>query len=141
MKKIILFLTLSIFLASNVYSQFLWSYLNPTPSGATINDIKFVNNNTGFCVGFNGTLMKTTNIGLNWSLVDLQTNNSFFAICFPDTINGFISSTNGKIYKSTNKGANWNLLNTNYNTDLLCIFFLNSLTGLYVFKTFWTTQA
>jgi photosystem II stability/assembly factor-like uncharacterized protein len=73
--------------------------------------------------------MKTTNKGLNWSLVDLQTNNSIFVICFPDTINGFISSANGKIYKTTNKGANWNLLNTNYNSDLLCIFFLNSLTG------------
>ena len=94
-----------------------------TPSISYINDILFINENTGF-IGSNG-MFKTTNGGINWYRVSIYTTQTLQLI----GITGFaITSAPGNFLKSTNLGENWISYPTgaSYRGDL---FFINAETG------------
>jgi len=80
-----------------------------------INDAQFLDNNIGYYCGYSAyapppssqsaILYKTTNGGVNWSFINLNTNvSSFEAIEFSDMQTGYLVGYNGKIYKTTNGG-------------------------------------
>jgi len=79
-------------------------------SGTTsdIHDIEFMNRDTGFAVGVNGTLLRTFNGGLNWNSVYSGTN-SISRVSFNGNI-VFCSTRNGLILKSTNYGNSWSTI-------------------------------
>jgi photosystem II stability/assembly factor-like uncharacterized protein len=99
---IIFYIIISVFQV--VYSQTGWVLQN---SGVSIqvNDIHFVNHNTGFAVCNNSTLLRTTNGGVNWTPYTIS-NYSLYKVRFFDENTGMIGS-NGRILKSTNSGLNW----------------------------------
>ena len=69
----------------------------------------FINADTGWVVGWNGTIKKTTNGGLNWIT---QTNgNSYDINCmyFIDLNNGWIGNSYGQVFRTTNSGSTWSL--------------------------------
>lgn len=71
-----------------------------------INDVSFINNNTGIVVGAAGEIYKTINGGTNWVR---QYIDSAFAITgckLVDANTGYIS-TAARIYKTTNGGSSW----------------------------------
>ena len=43
-----------------------WFWQNPLPQGNPLTSIKFTDANTGYAVGYYGTIIKTTNGGSNW---------------------------------------------------------------------------
>ncbi|MBK6506413.1 MAG: hypothetical protein IPG02_12295 [Ignavibacteria bacterium] len=89
----------------------------------------FVNSNTGWCVGEEGTLQKTTNGGSNWSFYPQLTREVLWDVMFPGPSTGYISGDSGVILKTTNAGTNWFFLSSGTRINLFDIFFINNETG------------
>lgn len=98
-----------------------------TGSSVTLNSVCFVNTTTGFVCGDAGSLYKTVNGGLNWSVSNSGiTTENLNAVSFKDENNGVAVSKGGKIFITTNGGSNWtvtagitanDLLDVKYFTD------------------------
>lgn len=110
------FLFILIF-TSQLYSQWINQSYTPV-SFATYYDSKFLDSNTGFLVGGNGSIiLKTTNGGSNWIYTSLG-NGTILGIDFKDSFTGIlvgIYNTTRFCYKTTNGGNNW--ISRNYPID------------------------
>ena len=105
-------------------------------------DIQFVNHNTGFIATIPGlvesanssagTILKTTNGGLNWqpkscgggSVTDINFVNERIGFALTGI---YLNAYN--IYKTTNGGENWFKILSSNSDDLTSVFFSDSLTG------------
>jgi photosystem II stability/assembly factor-like uncharacterized protein len=95
----------------NAQTSFFWQH--PLPTGNQLEAVKFINQQTGIAVGAAGTIMKTSNGGLNWEVqaspiyaylwdvtyVDIN----IWIICGVDVSSG----NNGIILRSTDGGNSW----------------------------------
>jgi len=120
--KFYLIPVLFIILFSCVYSQVPYYYY-PMPSGTTNNlNSADVSGNTFFAVGNAGTLLKSTNSGYNWSLVNLGSSNNFndiFSYYLPwSYYKIYIVGNNGTIFISTNSGTNFIFQSTGVSYNL-----------------------
>jgi photosystem II stability/assembly factor-like uncharacterized protein len=78
-------------------------------------DIEILNNQTFLMCGYFGTIVKTTNGGINWDTMHTGVNNEVFTLLnFVDENIGYTTSFKGfdyenvrKIYKTTDGGNNW----------------------------------
>jgi photosystem II stability/assembly factor-like uncharacterized protein len=118
LKYFILLLNISFILPQFLFSQNGWSVLtNPLKN---VHDIKFINSLTGYACGDSGKVIKTTNSGNSWEVVQYDVNYRSFtmtAIDFLDLNNGvaagYESSTGlGQIIllRTTNAGGGWQVL-------------------------------
>ena len=71
-----------------------------------LNGVFFNDENTGFVVGDDGTLLKTTNGGYNWEPISLGNQHWLTDIGFYNNEIGFIISY-GSIYKTMDSGNSW----------------------------------
>lgn len=112
-----------------------WENLDPgNPHG--MNAIDFVNDSTGFIVmSVVNQMMKTTNFGNDWTLVDFISPLSDLGlrdIQFVNNTTGFVVHNYGQILKTTNAGLSWELI---YETNYISIHnfhFLNENHGVAV---------
>jgi photosystem II stability/assembly factor-like uncharacterized protein len=118
-------------------SQFYWQ--NPLPQGNKLNQVQFINSNTGFTIGDAGTFMKTTNGGLNWNssfIIGGYSSNWYHA---PNNISSFhafnelnilvaTNDANVKMMKTSNGGISWDTLYT-IADPISLIYFVNNTTG------------
>lgn len=116
-----------IFNICNCYAQ--WQWLYPYPQGHKLNSVTFINPSTGISVGETGTLLKSTNGGINWTYKNLGFNESYICCYMLNVTTGFIGGYYGKIYKTTNSGENWSSTTLPLNVNINNIFFLNQNTG------------
>ncbi|MBN2890820.1 MAG: T9SS type A sorting domain-containing protein [Bacteroidales bacterium] len=125
MKKIILFVFV-LFITTLTNAQ--WSVQN---SGTTnhLADIYFTNTTTGFAVGVNGTILRTTDAGQNWTQITSGTTSSLMSIRFFGTDRGYICGTEGTILRTSDAGITWTSLNRGTNDPLYSIFFVSTTTG------------
>lgn len=94
--------------AQSSHSQSNWFWQQPLPSGNFLYSVDFVDEQTGYAVGTVGTVMKTTNGGVNWNVLNVGTN-SQLADVFCISINeAIIVGSSGLILRTTNGGQNWN---------------------------------
>jgi photosystem II stability/assembly factor-like uncharacterized protein len=95
--------------------------------------ITFIDANTGWIVGYYGTVIKTTNGGINWNLQVSNVGNDLYSVYFIDSQSGWIASEydveNSVIIKTTNGGINWIPIAFNDFTDFYSIHFKDSQTG------------
>jgi len=110
MKKMkIIFIVVYIILCNISFSQSGW--VNQTIGTGNYVSINFIDENTGFIFGSDGTILKSTNKGNNWELILTQSftypvkkgfsiNENLFTI-----ISG--GSVFGMVYTTTNGGNNW----------------------------------
>lgn len=108
----------------------------------TIDDIFFINQNTGWVIAngyfYDGTIiLRTTNGGANWNYSRYEdTTVVYNQIYFLSPTTGFLTGYSGYILKSTNGGFNWfnTTIDTAYCPMLYLfpkndIYFINDLTG------------
>ena len=115
---------------NNSLSQTGW-FSQSSPTTNDLRYIQFINQQTGWAVGFYYTIVKTTNGGSNWVTQYANTNQSFVSIFFINDQTGWASGGTlsldiSTITKTTNGGQNWNVI---YSSDI----------GL-VFRTIFVTQ-
>lgn len=133
MKKLYIISFLLILSSSNIFSQSGWFVSRPFPNTReAINDIHFLNSNTGFLAtseyGYPyfsyGRLYRTTNSGFNWNRILLDSLYYLNKICFIDNNTGFVFGS--KLYKTTDSGLSWVYKGTGGFTSMS---FVNSITG------------
>lgn len=102
-----------------VIAQIGWQWVNPYPTGQKIHSMSFINANTGMAVTtYGGTIIRTTNGGINWdSYVPFKRN--YFGCLMIDE-NTWLAGDYSDYYpvviiRTTDKGNNWNIV---YNSGL-----------------------
>ncbi len=93
---------------------------------ASLNSVTFLDSLNGFACGANGTVIKTTNGGTNWT----NTNNNIGSVIlnsvsFKDLNNGVIVGDSGKVFLTSNGGLNWTLQPSLTNRNLLNVKYYN----------------
>lgn len=135
MKKTLLILTLilsSTLIHNSLKAQSGWVQLNP---GTSINftSIYFLDFNTGYVVGWDGVILKTTNAGLNWVIQTSGTTMVLSTVQFVNYNTGYIAGYS-RFLKTTNSGVNWSV--QNFSTLLEAMFFTDANTGFVAGRTF-----
>lgn len=128
MKQILVLSTL-LLLPIHLFSQ--WT---AQTSGTTNNlfDVFFTDNNVGYAVGENGTILNTTDGGVNWTGMNSGVTGYLHGITFTNATTGFAVGENGVILKTTNAGASWTLMTSGTTTNLLDVSFADNNTGYVV---------
>ncbi len=135
MRRQKIFLSLVLFLfAANVFAQSGWQWQNPLPTGNDLYKVKFIDVNTGFAVGENSTIIKTTNGGINWTYNKIEKSGvRLMHICAIDQNTIYIFSSGKDAFKTTNGGNNWatlpNVSEINWLNDDNPVCFVNANTG------------
>ncbi|MBN8569611.1 MAG: T9SS type A sorting domain-containing protein [Ignavibacteria bacterium] len=92
---------------SNAQSIWTTQYLSNI-GGNYLRKVQFVDNLTGWACGGNGTLIKTTNAGATWSVINAGTSQFLTAIYFLDANTGWVGAEDSYIRKTTDGGISWN---------------------------------
>ena len=103
-KNLEFFLLLLVLINCKAFSQDGWFWLNPLPQGNYYTDAEYAGNNIVYVSGYGGTMMKSTDNGVTFSV--MQNKECGESIIFINDLTGFSNSTNG-ILKTTNGGNNW----------------------------------
>jgi photosystem II stability/assembly factor-like uncharacterized protein len=134
MKIIKTFLLLLVF-QSILFSQSGWFQQN-SGTNNLLRGMFFLNQNTGWIVGSNSTILKTTNSGINW-VRQTAGGTSLRKVYFIDDNTGWIVGggvfppfgADKVILKTTNAGQNWVTLLYSSGSPFSSIYFIDSMTG------------
>ncbi len=91
------FLILFIFVSS-LFAQG-WFLQNPIPQTNSLASVHFIDQNTGWTVGQDGTILKTTNGGVSWISQSKPTSPSLYSVHFIDQNTGWSVGRAGIILK------------------------------------------
>lgn len=115
------------------------SYVNytTTVTESDLRDVHFIDENTGYAVGHYyddsglnfGQVIKTTNAGESWQIIDDGQFEHLVSVYFTDVNVGYISGWNGEIFKTTDGGQSWDNLLDIPGTTLRDLTFVNENTG------------
>ncbi|GBD86219.1 Ycf48-like protein [bacterium BMS3Abin03] len=105
----------------------VWTELNPKVPRVDYLGIGFANKDTGWAVGANGALIKTTDGGESWQRVFTPGYTSdYWWIDFLNENYGFIAA-NGKVLRTTDGGNNWEIIQAGDGYPLFSIDVIDSL--------------
>ncbi len=104
MRKVILTVTVLMNFAAGSNSQG-WEVLTSNVS-VNLHGVNFIDYNTGYVCGAGGTIIKTTNGGLNWFSLSSGITSLIYDIYFINPQTGYFCGIAG-IYKTTNSGVDW----------------------------------
>lgn len=79
------------------------------PTRVTLNDVKFMNHETGFAVGTNGTILKTMDAGANWTQQTSGTTYNLNAIAATGMDNIWAVGDSGQVVYTNDSGNNWHI--------------------------------
>ncbi len=94
---------------------------------AVLKGIWFADKNNGYAVGYNGTILKTTDAGLSWKTLNSGTTNSLFSVSFTNVNTGIVCGASGLILKTTDGGLSWKTRPSGSIVTLHEVFFLDSV--------------
>jgi photosystem II stability/assembly factor-like uncharacterized protein len=91
--------------------------------------IHFINENLGFCVGYDGIILKTTNSGENWELVHYESGLWLTSVYFINNQEGIAVGYPGIVLLTIDGGIGWNQINVNTTRKLNSVYFGNEKKG------------
>lgn len=111
--------------------QTSWQWVNPLPQGNLLNGLAAVNQDTVFAVGDYGTVIRSTNGGVNWNVLPNAGGMSeqLFGVHFPTSQTGYAVGTTGQYVKTTDGGATWFYHQAPTLSDLYAAHFVSASTG------------
>jgi len=123
------FLFLIVLLQCNIpgYSQYKW--INPKPQGNTLNSVYFVNKHTGYAVGNYGTVLRSVDGGLNWTVIQTNTTKNLNGVYFINENYGFAVGDSGIIIRTVDHGASWTSSLPGGYHNLYSVYFTDDLNG------------
>jgi hypothetical protein len=74
-----------------------------------MNDVTFIDDNIGFVCGAGGRIAKTTDAGVNWTVLNSGTTRNLYAIDFIDSNIGWATGDQNTILKTTDGGNTWSI--------------------------------
>jgi photosystem II stability/assembly factor-like uncharacterized protein len=104
-----IFILISIFISHSSFSQSNWTWVSPSPQGNDLYTLHLFSGNELIAGGDCGTVIRTTNTGNNWSVINKISGTSETIRYYYkyDNNNVFLGTGGGKILKSTNGGINF----------------------------------
>jgi photosystem II stability/assembly factor-like uncharacterized protein len=81
--------------------------LGATYSGISFNDAWYVNATTGWIVGSDGIVLKTTDAGQTWNSAQTDSLGDLQSVYFRSVTDGYIGGSSRKLYKTTDGGTSW----------------------------------
>ncbi len=122
-------------LNTNLFAQTDWFWQNPLPQGNPLLDIHVFDQNTALAVGGTGTVMKTTDGGLNWHVQHNAGGTASFliSVCFvpqggTDTgwaVGADLFEGGGIILKTTDGGSTWSPQASGTTSFLTSVYFIS----------------
>lgn len=97
-----------VILTKSSIENFWISRRSPVPYN--LHDVKFISDKTGYTAGLGGTVLKTTDSGIQWIKLNTGTSASLFCIDFAD-VNTGVSGGYNVILKTSDGGFSWMNLN------------------------------
>lgn len=94
-----------------------------------LNGIYFTDANTGWAVGNNGLVLKTTNGGNIWFSQYFPVTSHNTCVFFATNTTGYVGNYNSFVYKTTDGGNNWNALNISSTYPITSLYFLTDRIG------------
>jgi photosystem II stability/assembly factor-like uncharacterized protein len=117
---------------TTVKNQYIWNDITPPVAwsvNTTINDHYFLNGHTGFLVGRDGNILKTTDTGQTWENIYSGVVETLWDIEFLNEQTGFVVGDFGRILKSSDGGSTWHKTNSRTQENVYCIGFINDQEG------------
>ncbi len=84
-----------------------WETLSLASPSTRFTALQFLDNQVGFLVGSNGTILKTTDGGTTWDSKTPASPEHFNALSFRNGQVGFVVGKNGKVQRTTDGGETW----------------------------------
>ena len=120
-----------------------WFLVSENNTEQYVDKIFFINSNSGWIIGNNGTMLKTTDGGYTWKTELSNTSKNLREIFFIDEDKGWITGLDNTFLRTSDGGKVWQQINiyddtTKHNTD---IYFTHEQNGWFlnnygeVFKT------
>jgi photosystem II stability/assembly factor-like uncharacterized protein len=107
-----------------------WVNLNVSmQSGEGMNQIQFIDDQTGYGITSASRFFKTTNAGASWSSGTIGPSQSLMAEYFIDANTGFACGWNGTILNTTDAGASWSTQVSGITDILTGVWFTSPNTG------------
>lgn len=118
----------------------VWSKVQQANIVNDLYDVFFINENRGWAVGYNGTIINSTNGGTAWTFQNSGTARTLNSVFFVDQLTGWAVGQYGTILKTTNGGLSWNQIGYSIANTLWSIKFINPIKGWSVgeFGSVWT---
>ncbi len=110
------------------FSQTGW-FTQSSGTSEHLQSVCFVNDMTGWAVGYAGKILKTTNGGTNWFTQTSPTANPLQSVFFVSTTLGWAVGFDGDIISTGNGGDTWVLQTTGSTSALNSVFFISPTTG------------
>ena len=118
-----------LFSNNSLNAQGKWEWSNPKTTANNLNSVKFINSTVGFAVGQLGTVLKTTDGGINWVILSSGTLRNLNSVCFINNNIGIAVGDSGTIIKTTNGGLNWTTQVSGTSVKLNTVCFVDSSLG------------
>jgi len=126
---IIITVSIIIFVAYD-FSLSQWEMiLPPSPTSNQLVSLDFIDETTGWAVGEYGTILKTTDGGETWRLIEIPQLDYLTDVYFPTALIGYIVGKDGIILKSTDGGESWFPQTVQFTNNLHRVRFRNENTG------------
>jgi photosystem II stability/assembly factor-like uncharacterized protein len=108
-----------------------WTATAITPTGMfDLNCVHFPTLTTGYVVGNQGTMLKTTNAGANWAYITPSVITQYHSVFFTDSLTGYAVGNGGTIIKTVNGGTSWVSQTSGSATAILYdVYFVNASVG------------
>jgi photosystem II stability/assembly factor-like uncharacterized protein len=119
--KLPLFLFVTFFITTQVFSQEGWDYQIINSSNNQYGAICAIDENLVNLILDDGIFLKSTDGGENWTEYDTGVSEYFFDMAFYNNDIGFAVGANGTIIKTINGGEEWTLLASGTSNDLFSI--------------------
>jgi len=95
----------------------------------SLNAVSFVNFQTAFAVGENGTAIRTNDAGSNWENMTSGTSEHLNDVCFINTQVGWFVGDNNTVKMTTNSGDDWTNVSIPITDDIFSVFFIDENNG------------
>ncbi len=107
----------------------VWSNVQQANIVNDLYDVFFINENRGWAVGYNGTIINSTNGGIVWTPQESGTSRTINSVFFTDHLTGWAVGQYGTILKTTNGGLSWNQINYSIANTLRSVKFISPVKG------------
>lgn len=122
-------LGLCFLLLSLIAKAQVWTPITGLPTTEDFKTVKFIDALTGWAAGGNGSIIKTTDGGNNWTLQTSGTIKTIRSIFFLDANNGWACGDGGTIIATSNGGNTWLAQSSPYTSQYYSVQFVNTSTG------------
>jgi photosystem II stability/assembly factor-like uncharacterized protein len=122
-----IFILVSLFLTQPAYPQ--WEWQLPKPQGNTLFNVQFVDTSNGWAVGEFGTVIHTSNGGINWTEQEYGRTDDILYCSMISATTGWTVGDNGTILFTSDGGENWIEQESGISTGLNSVTFLDALNG------------